>query len=145
MENWQIIALSLGLFSLMGFVKGLLEAKKNNSFCSAGVFNLIGAFVWADAVVFGLFFFFFSLVSIVLNDFILFLLGISLFWLVRSVGETVYWLNQQFSDLKHNPPERFLIYKFFKNDSVWIIYQIFWQCLTVVFLLSSIYLVKLWF
>lgn len=145
METWQVAVLIFSFFTLAGFAKGMFESKKGNSFESAGVFNLIGAFVWGDAVVFGLFFSFFSLVSIMLKDFLLFWLGISLFWLVRSVGETVYWLNQQFSTINRNPPEKLLFHKLFKNDSIWFVYQIFWQCLTVAFLLSSIYLAKLWF
>ncbi|MBU2577329.1 hypothetical protein KKA69_00690 [Patescibacteria group bacterium] len=145
MEDWQVVILIFSLFSLAGFVKGITESRKGNSFNKTGIFNLIGAFVWGDAVVFGLFFFIFSLFSLLLADFFLFLLGISLFWVVRSIGETIYWLNQQFSTLKRNPPEKLLFHKFFKNDSIWFVYQIFWQCLTVIFLLSSIYLTKLWF
>ena len=30
-------------------------------------------------------------------------LVVSLFWVVRSTGEMIYWLNQQFSELNKNP------------------------------------------
>jgi len=51
-------------------------------------------FVWGDAVIFGLFWTVALIVAWVLKDWYLFLLIVSVFWVVRSLGETIYfsWL-----------------------------------------------------
>ena len=103
-----------------------------------------GAFVWGDAVVFGLFWFLISTASLLLKDWLLFWLVYSLFWVMRSLGETIYWLNQQFAVEKRDAPEKYWIYKIFKNESVWFVMQISWQCATVVSLVAAIYLASLW-
>jgi hypothetical protein len=146
MQLWQkVIILVYAFFSLFGLVKGYLETKnKKNAYGDSLILYLIGAFVWADAVVFGIFWIFVSVTVLLLDSWALFLLIISVFWLVRSVGETIYWFNQQFSKINRNPPENYLIYKIFQNDSVWFVYQIFWQCMTVVSIVASIYFAKLW-
>lgn len=143
---WQKIFIGFyGILALTGFVKGYIQCKKkNNVFGLANIYNLIGAFVWGDAVVFGLFWALVCLSVLILNDWILFLLFVSVFWLIRSFGETTYWFNQQFSNLKRNPPENFWFFKIFKNDSVWFINQIFWQCIAVVTVITTIYLTKIW-
>jgi len=107
-------------------------------------YEVLGGFVWGDVVVFGLFWFLVSIAVLYLQDWILFLLIVSLFWLVRSLGETIYWLNQQFTPRSNNHPKQYLATKIFKNDSVWFAHQIFWQCVTVVTIITSIYLAKLW-
>ncbi len=141
----QIILIFISLFSLAGFVLGIRRTTfKNQAFQPVFVFNLIGAFVWADVVIFGLFWFLISLICFFLQDFLLFLLIVSLFWAVRSFGEIIYWLNQQFAGINRNPPEKFRLYPVFKNDSIWFVYQIFWQCLLVVCLVASIYFTHLW-
>ena len=85
-----------------------------------------------------------SIVVIILNDWILFLLILSVFWLVRSLGETIYWLNQQFSKINRNPPKKFWTFKFFPQDSLWFIHQIFWQCIAVISIIFTIYFAKIW-
>lgn len=146
MEAWQNgVILFYSIFSFLGFAKGVHESKyKKNAYGLCRLYNVIGAFVWGDAVVFGLFWMLVSMVTLWLNDWILFLLFQSIFWLVRSIGETIYWFNQQFSPINRNPPEKFLIYKIFHNDFVWVVYQIFWQCIMVISAVLSIYFVALW-
>lgn len=146
MEVWQkTVILIYAAFSLFGLIKGYRQTKnKKNAYGDSPIFYPLGAFVWADAVVFGLFWILISVAALFLNDWILFLLTISVFWVVRSVGETVYWFNQQFSKINRNPPENYFIYKIFQNDSVWFVYQIYWQCLTVVSIIASLFFAKLW-
>ena len=146
MEAYQRIILILyGIFAFFGFLKGLNECKnKKNPYGNAHLFNLIGAFVWGDAVIFGLFWTLASGIFYLLNDWILFLLTISLFWAVRSFGETIYWFNQQFSKINRNPPGRLFLYKIFHGDAVWFIYQIFWQCITIISIIFSIYFAARW-
>ena len=146
MQQWQqwILVFWL-LFSVTGFIKGITESKnKKNAFGGAHIYNLIGAFVWGDAVVFGLFWVLVSVICIYLNDWTLFLLVTSVFWLVRSAGEAIYWFNQQFSTIDRNPPKKFWFYRYFHNDSVWFVYQIFWQCVLVVAIIFTIYFTNIW-
>ncbi len=147
MLGWQkIIVIIWGLFSLALSLKGFYEssAKKNVYGLTPHLFPF-GIFVWGDAVIFGIFWTLVSVAVLILKDWILFLLIISVFWVVRSFGEAIYWLNQQFSTINRNPPEKLMFYKLFKNDSVWFIYQIFWQSITVVSLIFTIYFAKIWF
>lgn len=146
MNNLQTSAVAIyGIISFIVFIKGFFEsANKKNPFGETPFLFWAGIFVWGDAVIFGLFWFLSSFICYLLKDWILFLLTISVFWVVRSLGETIYWFNQQFSTLNRNPPEKLRGYKFFKNDSIWFIYQIFWQCITVVSIITTIYLASSW-
>lgn len=142
---WQkTIILLYGLFSLLGFLKGFWETKKKNVYGGAGIFYLNGAFVWGDALVFGFFWFLLTLVILFLNDWLLFLLILAIFWFLRSLGEVIYWLNQQFSKINRNPPEKFWLSKIFPYESVHFAYQIYWQCFAVVMLVLTIYFAKQW-
>lgn len=134
-----------GLISILAFIKGIYEVnKKNNPFGEAPFLFFLGVFVWSDAVMIGLFGFFISLICLLIRDWILFWLIISIFWVVRSLGEIIYWINEQFSPIIRNPPETLLGYKFFKNDSIWFVYQLFWQCVMVVSIVFSILLARFW-
>ena len=145
-ELQTIFVTGIGVFALIGFIKGMHETwTKKNPFGITYVYRSLGAFVWADMTVFGIFWLAAVAVSLLFSDWILFLLTASIFWLVRSIGETIYWLNQQFSPINRNPVKNFKhLKKMYHNDAVWFVYQIFWQCMTVVFALTSIYLANLW-
>jgi hypothetical protein len=141
----QVLIAFWGTLALIGFVKSFYEcAERKNPYGLTYIFRIYGAFVWADLVVFGIFWTLISLLALVLNSWYLFLLAVSLFWLVRSIGETIYWFNQQFSTLNKNPINRFLMKRIFHNDSIWFVYQIFWQCMTVLFTISTIFLASKW-
>ena len=142
----QLIVNATGIFALAGFGIGIHQTLiRKNPFGLTYVFRPLGAFVYADLTVFGLFWLGASTLSLLLSDWALFLLIASLFWLVRSIGETIYWLNQQFSPINRNPVKNFrYLKKVYHNDSVWFIYQIFWQCMTVIFIVTSLYFGKLW-
>ncbi|HUV71614.1 MAG TPA: hypothetical protein VMW25_01260, partial [Clostridia bacterium] len=139
MSLWQKgLILIFCLVNLLVFFKGFYESKfKRNAYGLTRPLVFLGIFVWGDAVVFGLFWFFSSIITLFLSDWYLFLLIISVFWLVRSLGETIYWFNQQFSTIKRNPPEKLPGYSFFHNDSLWFVYQIVWQVVTVVSIIFS--------
>ena len=133
------------MFSFSGFLLGLKNCAKKNPYGLTKPYNLIGSFVWVDAVVFGLFWTIVSLISAVLSNWLLFLITVSVFWLIRSIGEAIYWFNQQFSTRDRNPYHTLWASKIFPGDSVWVAMQIFWQCVTVVTSISSLYLVRLLF
>lgn len=127
------------------FIRGYAYTRyKNNAFGLTPLLNFLGIFVWGDALVVSPFWIASSLVSYVKGDWYLFCLIFSLFWAVRGLGETFYWIAQQFSDINRNPPNNLPFYSIFKNDSIWFAYQVFWQCVSVLALLGSIYFAHLW-
>lgn len=143
----QAVIFVYGLINLLVFIRGFYESKNNkNAYGLTPYLCILGIFAWGDAVVFGFFWVTASIISFLLKDWYLFLLIISVFWVVRSIGETIYWFNQQFSTKVYdwNKPENLSWHSVFHNDSIWFIYQITWQCFTVVSIILSIYLTKLW-
>lgn len=134
-----------GSISLLAFIRGFYEVfKKNNPFGQPFILFWLGIFAWGDAVILGFFWCLVSLICFLLKDWILFLLIVSVFWVVRSLGEILYWINQQFSPIIRNPPKNLLGYYWFKNDSIWFVYQVIWQCLLVISIITTIYLANLW-
>jgi len=99
-----------------------------------------GIFVWGDAVVLGFFWSTVSLASILTHNLHFFLVVQAVFWMVRSSGEIVYWLLQQFSSHKRDLPHTLLGHTLFPGESIWFAYQLFWQ---VVLVISSVILVYL--
>jgi hypothetical protein len=147
MELWQKnIILIFGIVAFINFLRSFYQCRAKKNPFGKTYFNVIfGAFVWADMVIFGVFWVVVSTVALLLDDWLLFLLILSLFWLVRSIGETAYWISQQFSQIKRNPISNFkYARRLFHDDSVWFVYQIFWQCITVITIITSIYLTRLW-
>lgn len=147
MTSWQrglILLFALG--ALILFFKGYYESKhKKNAYGLVRVLLPWGIIAWGDAVIFGPFWFIVSVVALILNDWYLFLLVVSIFWVIRSLGETIYWFNQQFSKIRAgNEPEKLPWHSIFHNDSVWYIHQIVWQCATVISIIASIYFANLW-
>lgn len=131
-------------FNIFLFAKSYRECKKKNAYGSTKLLIPLGMYVWGDVFIFSIFWTLVSLVCLFLSDLYLFLLVVSLFWVVRSFGETIYWFNQQFSSIKREPPEKIELYSIFQNDSVWFVQQIRNQCMTVISLVFSIYFGALW-
>ncbi len=146
MNIWQnIIVILVAIYSFIAFIKGYRETKiKRNPYGLSKWFNPISAFVWADAVVFGLFFLFVSIFSLLVQDFILFLLIFSVSWTVRSIGESVYWFLEQYADNHRNPEHTLFLSRWFPRNSSWIANQVFNQCLSVIGIITSAYLLKIW-
>lgn len=152
MNIYQIIFLIIfGAFNLIFSIWGVHQSKnKANTYGITWALFPIGIFVWGDAVIFGLFWSLVSFFTLVIKDWILFLLIFSVFWLVRSLGETIFFFSQQFSTVMRQPPETLIGYKIFKgkgvieNDAIWFITQIIQQCITVISIIASIYLTYLW-
>ena len=140
-----VTILVFGLSAVIIFLFGCHQSiVKKNPFQETPFLLVFGIFVWGDAVVLGLFWFFVSLATFLLKDWVLFFLFVSVFWIIRSLGEMIYWLNQQFSPLNRNPPERLKGYSFFGNESIWFIYQLVWQSILVTSIIGSIFLTNLW-
>ncbi len=144
----SIQTIFLLLFTLLNcglLLKSFHECKTcKNAFGLTRPLFFIGAFVWADVVVFSTFWVLVSAATLLLKSWNLFLLITSLFWVVRSFGEIIYWFNQQFSTINRNPIETLPFKSVFHNDSIWFVHQIFWQCVMVISLVSSIYFAAAW-
>jgi len=101
--------------------------------------------VWGDALVISPFFMLASLISLGVNDFNLFMLFFCAYWLIRSIGESIYWFNQQFSTIIRVKLKELPFYgKLVHDDSAWFIMQIFMQCIAVFTLIGTIYFSAAW-
>jgi hypothetical protein len=138
----QIIVSMILLYSFSAFLLGIKNRK--NPFGLSKLFLPISVFVWVDAVVFGFFFTLVSLFSLAFHQWILFWLMFAVFWAIRSIGEQVYWFLEQFTQVHRNPPHTLWPHKWFKGQETWIVMQIFWQCISVVSIIFSVYLFHLW-
>lgn len=135
------------MLGLVGSFEGYRRCRyKKDNLGWDGIFTIYGAFVWADIVIFGVFWAVASIIVLLINDWILFLLLFSIFWVVRGLGETIYWFNQQFSTvIRYSPKsDHFLVKIFQDNYTIWFVLQICMQCITVIAVIFSIYFAKLW-
>lgn len=146
MVFWQqALVAAFGISSILFFIKSLRQIKnKKNVYGVTTYLFFLGAFVWGDMVILGPFWIIVSLVSLILNNWYLFLLFVSVFWVIRSLGEMIYWLNEQFAGQKRNLPHTIKYYKFINSDAIWFINQLYWQCVFVFSIILSIYFCKLW-
>lgn len=141
----QAIIILFAIINLLFFIKGSIETRRGKAYKMVPyVLMIFGIFVWGDAVILSFFLALASIFSLLIGDWILFLLVISAFWLVRSLGETVYYFNQQFSGIQRCPPKTLPGFRLYQNDSIWFAYQIFVQCITIITLITTIYLAHLW-
>lgn len=128
-------------YSFTAFVLGIRRRKNPFGLCTQ--FVPLGAFVWVDAAVLGIFFSIVTVICFVLQQWILFLLIFSIFWTVRSIGEQIYWFLEQFAPKHRNAPHTLWPRKFFKGEESWIVMQITWQCVTVLGIISTVWLFNL--
>lgn len=129
-------------YSVSSFLFGM--NKRKNPFGLSRFFLPLGSFVWIDNVVFGAFFSLVSVICLLTRQFILFWLVFSVFWLIRSIGEQMYWFLEKFTTVHRNHPNSLWPYRWFKGQEVWVVMQIFWQCVAVISLISSFYFLKVW-
>lgn len=141
----QIIVIFYGLLNFSALLKGFHEIKyKKNVYGLASPLGFLGIFVWGDALVIAPFWIIISVLTLFMRDWYLFLVTLSFFWAVRSAGEVIYWINEQFAENHRNPPNTLRFYNFFKSDAIWFIYQLFWQCILILSFIASIYFSTLW-
>jgi len=146
MEVWQqTLVMIYGMGGAIAGAKGMYNSITHKNPYEESKWTIFyGAFVWGDSSVFGLFWALISFSIILLKDWNLFLLAVSIFWLFRSTGETFYWFLTQFTDLNKDPAEKFFLHKFFPDNSVWFINQILWQCISVLSLIATIFFSYIW-
>lgn len=143
--NFQnLLLLFVFLYALIGLLYGVKHRLK--SYWQSPPFFLLGAFIYGDILPLSIFWIAVSIICFALQDILLFYLILSLFWLVRSVGETIYWFHQQFTPRKWELEHfvRLPFYNIVKEDSIWIIYQVICQCITVITIITSVKLFVIW-
>lgn len=143
----SLIQLALSIFivgQLLLWWRAYYHCQHGRSFSLTRWLSPLSMFVWGDVLLIAPFWAFAGLVSIVSNDILIFFLIASTFYLVRAIGETIYWFLQQFSETKRDKPKDLVGYSVVKNESIYFLYQLMWQILTVIFLLTTVYLFHLW-
>ena len=105
-----------------------------------------GTFILGDAITFSMFFFIASLLLIYKNDVRYTLLVFLMFWIVRSAGDVVYWLNYQFASTHPHPFINHLEFLTgpIPESSVYVIYQAANQALLATFLILLFVLIRSW-
>jgi hypothetical protein len=142
----MIVILIIGLISIFTSISAFYAAKDKSRILARPykICEPFGSFVWADHVIFGPFWALVSFFTYFLNDWKLFLLIFSVFWLIRSSGETMYWFFQQFHPRVGNEPSKFWINRYVPGEAVWFMHQIFWQCITVLSFILTILFGFIW-
>ena len=109
----------------------------------------IGAFVWEDALIFGILHFLLALVSLLSKSNMLWVVAFLVFWIIRSAGETLYFFLQQFIVPVHHPhdisAQLTLIRRLFgdiSDQKIFILLQVSMQSILVLSLLCLIILLK---
>jgi len=130
----------------MVFAIGAKKVKDGHSYQKVPKFLYpLSIFVWGDSLVIAPFYIFSSSVSLLFNDFHLFLLLIASFHLFRSIGETLYWFLVQFDHTgKRERPEDHLLFKLTRNSSVFFLHQVINQIQSTILFVIVVYLVKTW-
>lgn len=136
--------ISLCLFSIYSIRTG-----KNTAKFIYGFGFPLGSFVWEDLFVFCIYFTVLTLIAILNSSTKIFLLGFSIFWLVRSVGETIYWFLQQFIVPTHYPHNvsshlktMHLIFGNISDQQGMILLQVMFQVITMASIFGIIYLLQ---
>ncbi|MBP7842457.1 hypothetical protein KA017_00445 [Candidatus Woesebacteria bacterium] len=139
---YQSLVSIVSVLGIAIFIASFYQSKyKKNPYGLTRILLPFGIFVWGDGVVLGLFWFLTGLVSLFIPIDNLFYLIFTLFWVVRSAGEILYWFLQQFSTVERDPPHTLPFANIFPGQSVWFAYQVIWQCVLVISLVALFYIV----
>ncbi len=143
----NLLNLFLCLYALLSLVLFLISFSriKNAAFRENPWLNVIGAFVWVDVPVFSLLVTTIVVFYFLTNQSVYFLAtAFCVFWSVRSYGEIIYWMHEQFAHPKRNNLETHPLYKFFQPDSLLVVFQTFWQAIFVLSILASLLYASKW-
>lgn len=146
MTIWQyLIVGGWGIAALMAAFQGVkFTIREKNPFGLSRRWEWLGIFVWVDAPIIGSFWVLACGVALLSDSWWLFCLTGSIFWVIRSLGETIYWLNNQHAHNPRNPPDSLRGYKWFPGESIWVVYQIGWQTIFVLATVAAIYSAYRW-
>lgn len=113
--------------------------------------SVFGAFVWEDLLIFSLFNLLTVLIVILFHDLRPGLVLIMLFWIIRSAGESIYFMLQQFIEPKHHPHEIDAHFTLLRNilgdiskQQCFIIMQVIHQVNVVIWLAGLFFIFLNW-
>lgn len=152
----MVIAALLVVFALINIfllVSAFLHIRNNNvrfNFIINRGF-LLGIFVWEDALIITLYNLVAVFISYLLQDFRWLIMAFLVFWFVRGLGETFYYMLQQFIENKsypHNENHEHGFWKLIFGDispqKHYVLVQVSVQMITAVSLLFMIMLFNFW-
>ena len=132
-----------GFFAFVSLALGIRQTYfRKNPYGLTPQLIIYGIFVWGDAIIIGLFWTVVSLITVLTGNTSFFLITQAVYWIVRSMGEIIYWFLQQFAETKRDLPKTLAFHQFFPGESIWFAYQLFWQIVLVISIISLIYLIN---
>lgn len=145
MDYHKKILIALLIYSLAAFVLGGLNVFAGNYFTPAYLFLPLGIFIWLDAFILGFVILLGTVYLLHTNNKTFTCLALSGYATIRSILESVYWLNAQFSQT-NRPWEKFWL-TFSENYSIpiWAIYvtgQLVMMSLAILFIIIFIVYLK---
>lgn len=112
---------------------------------------IMGAFVWEDLFLISILHVLISIIVLVVLDVRIALLLLSIYWVVRSTGESAYFMLQQFLEPKHEPhfidAHFSILRKIFgkiSSQQCFILLQVFHQLHGVLWISILLLLIKFW-
>ena len=113
---------------------------------------LLGDFIWEDVFVFSGFTFLVAMFLLVVHDIRFGLVIFAIFWIVRCMGETLYFFFQQFHKPTHFPHaigpqlgEFFgILFGKISDQKAYILMQVFHQVLTMIAATVLVFVLKYW-
>jgi hypothetical protein len=149
---WPVLLfwIFLNLYLFFVSVRHIRNSPQKFEFIYSWAF-IIGAFVWEDLLVFSLFQVLCGTITLLTNDFRLFILLFVVFWIVRSSGEALYMFLEQFIVPKNYPhyiSSHFAPFRRFfgpvSDQKCFILLQVFQQTLLVFSLTALVLLLLYW-
>lgn len=106
---------------------------------------LTGSFIIGDLIAFSALGFVLSVFLAYVNDLRYSLVSVLIFAVLRSLGETIYWFNYQFSAIRpHDFSNPFVFLGNLPEKDIFILYQTSDQVLLVIFSILLFVLIKNW-
>lgn len=146
----------IGIFAVLFLFFALLSLKKvhNSKDRVQFIYHwgwFIGAFVWEDLFIFSVLGVFITSMVLLLRDIRIAYLSFTVFWIVRSAGETLYFFLEQFTKDKMYPHVLTHHFAILRNifgeisdQKCFIIMQIAFQTILVCSIVSTIYILLNW-
>ena len=145
---WAFFVINLLLF-LYAFIQVKNSGKTIKFLISWGFED--GIFVWEDAVIISIYNILTTLIAIILQDLRWAITAYLIFWIIRGLGETIYYFLQQFFPVKQYPHNQVLRITFWKKlfgnvseQKYYILSQVTVEMVTSLSLLFLIMVLHFW-
>jgi len=123
---------ALATVSLLFFMRAIKNCQKGRFYTNTPQGFLLGIYVWGDALILGPFWLLSAVIFLILPP-VMVLRYLLLFFSLRAVYETIYWLNHQAVKAEYQPP-LFKHLSWVNSNEAAILYQLLNFCLAVILL-----------